>query len=314
MKFLFLIDEPKKISVQKDTSFALIEESFARGHEIFYLPRGEIRIENGLVFFKTIEIIPDRRKKDFLALGKTHVFSAKDIDVVFIRLEPPFHLEYLNYTWFLDIAKKNCFVVNDPSGVRSVNEKIWATWFSKLLPNTCITCSKENCLGFLEKEKEIIAKPLDGFGGSGVFKLKLGDTNSLVTLELLSKNFSEEIMLQSYVSAASSHGDKRILLLNGEILGSVLRVASSEDHRNNFFTGGKAEAAKITVRDKQIVAELSPYLKKLGLYFVGIDIIGEYLIEVNVTSPTGIQEASHFSNQNLSAKVIDFTEKQVKLK
>ena len=127
MKFLFLIDEPQKISVQKDTSFALIEESFVRGHEIFYLPRGEIRIENGLVFFKTIEIVPDRKKKDFLALGKTHVFSEKDIDVVFVRLDPPFNLEYLNYTWFLDIAKKNCFVVNDPSGVRSVNEKIWAT-------------------------------------------------------------------------------------------------------------------------------------------------------------------------------------------
>ena len=153
---------------------------------------------------------------------------------------------------------------------------------------------------------------MNGFGGSAVFKLKLGDTNSLVTLELLSKNFSEEIMLQSYVSAARTHGDKRILLLNGEILGSLLRVASSKDHRNNLFAGGRAEAAKITARDKQIVAELSPYLKKLGLYFVGIDIIGEYLIEVNVTSPTGIQEASSFANQNLSAKVIDFTKNAVK--
>ena len=131
-------------------------------------------------------------------------------------------------------------------------------------------------------------------------------------LEVLSKNFSEEIMLQNYLSAAKFHGDKRIILLEGNILGSVLRVSSVAEHRNNFFTGGKAEAAEITPRDKEIVATISPYLKKLGLYFVGIDVIGEHLIEVNVTSPTGIQEASHFSNQNLSTEVIKFVENKVK--
>ena len=312
MKFVFLIDDPKNISLQKDTSFALMEESFARGHEVLYLPRGEIRIENGVVFLRTYESTPDRSKKNFLALGKQKVFSATEIQAVFIRLEPPFHLEYLNHTWFLDLIKKDCFIMNDPTGIRSVNEKVWATRFPKLLPHTCITRKREDCLAFLKKKKEIIAKPLDGFGGSAVFKLKQGDSNVSVILEVLSKNFSEEIMLQNYLSAAKFHGDKRIILLEGNILGSVLRVSSVAEHRNNFFTGGKAEAAEITPRDKEIVATISPYLKKLGLYFVGIDVIGEHLIEVNVTSPTGIQEASHFSNQNLSTEVIKFVENKVK--
>ena len=192
-------------------------------------------------FLRTYESTPDRSKKNFLALGKQKVFSATEIQAVFIRLEPPFHLEYLNHTWFLDLIKKDCFIMNDPTGIRSVNEKVWATRFPKLLPHTCITRKREDCLAFLKKEKEIIAKPLDGFGGSAVFKLKQGDSNVSVILEVLSKNFSEEIMLQNYLSAAKFHGDKS----------------------NNFFTGGKAEAAEITPRDKEIVATISPYLKLL---------------------------------------------------
>ena len=308
MKFLFLIDNPLQMQTNKDTSFAFMEEAQSRSHDIYYLPRGGISFEKE-VSFCVLPTVVDRKKKDFIIFGKQKIFSAKQVDAIFIRLEPPFHTDYLQHTWLLDLAKKDCFIINDPQGVRNANEKLWALHFPELLPKTLVSRQKKNLFDFLEKQKTIIAKPLDGFGGSSIFKLTWKDTNTKVAIEVLSKNFTKEIMLQSYLPEAKN-GDKRILLLDGEVLGSVLRVSQGKEHRNNFFTGGIAKKTIITKKDQAIVSKIAPFLKKEGLYFIGIDILGETLIEINVTSPTGIQEAGFFMQKNLCAPIIDFVEKK----
>ena len=311
MKFLFLIDEPQKIKVAKDTSFAFMESAYLRKHQIYYLPRGGISLRNNKVYFRVKEATPNRAAKNFLKLGAEKIFTAEQVDAVFVRLEPPFSQDYLNHTWLLDLAKKSCFIINDPSGIRAANEKIWASQFADLIPKTIISRHYQDCYDFLKDQKIAIAKPLDGFGGSSIFLLKVEDSNSKVALEVISKNFTEEIMLQTYLPEAKKE-DKRILLLNGEILGSFVKINSSTDHRNNLAAGGKAEITKVTASDKKIAKRLSPFLKKFGLYFVGLDVIGSCLIEVNVTSPTGIQEASRLTGNNLAAEVLKFVENKVK--
>jgi glutathione synthase len=309
LKFLFLVDNPQQIQVAKDTSFAFMESAQALGHKIYYLPRGGIFFQKE-VLFSAFEIKVARTKKQFIAFGKQQVFTAKEVNAVFIRLEPPFNEDYLQHTWLLDLAKKDCFIINDPQGIRNANEKLWALRFPELLPKTVVARQKEVLWSFLQDQKHIIAKPIDGFGGSAIFKLRIKDSNAMVALEVLSHNFTREIMLQTYIEEAKL-GDKRILLLNGEILGAVLRVQKKGEHRNNFFAGATATQAKITKKDQEIVSQLAPYLRQEGLYFTGIDILGESLIEVNVTSPTCIQEASFFTKKDLSASVINFIKNRV---
>ena len=312
MKFLFFVDAPEKIQIAKDTSFAFMEESQRRGHEIYCLKRGGVIYQEGKIFFRICPIKVDRKKVHFIEFGILKTISAQEADAVFIRLEPPFHTDYLTQTWLLDLAAKDCFIIPSPQGIRNSNEKISAMRFSHLQPATLVAKSEEVLLHFLQAKKKIIAKPLDAFGGSSIFALNVSDSNAKVILEVLSANFSKEIILQEYIPAAKK-GDKRILLLNGEILGAVLRVPKKGEHRANFFAGGTAQETNITEQDKKIVAEIAPYLKKENLYFSGIDILGDYLIEINVTSPTCIQEASFFAKDNLSAKVLDFVEKKVKM-
>ena len=311
MKFLFLMDPPNTVNIKKDTSFAFMEGAQARGHEIYYLPKGGITLNQGVVEFKATPVTAQRVPAEPLLLGQSSTLTDADVDAIFIRPDPPFDPEYLMNTWLLDHVTERVVVVNDPSGVRTVNEKVWATQFTELIPRTVVTRHKSDFLQFLEQEGEVIVKPTDGHGGTAVFRVRKGDLNANVTFEVLSQNERVEVIVQEYLPDASV-GDKRILLLNGELLGAVLRVHSADDHRNNFFAGGHAEAAVVTEREMTIIQTLKPHLKRLGLYFVGIDVIGERLVEVNVTSPTGIQEASDFANERLDDKVIAFVEQLVR--
>ena len=310
MKFLFLMDPPSTVNIKKDTSFAFMEGAQARGHELYYLPKGGITLNQGRVEFLVFPVTAQRVPEKPLVLQEAQTLTDEEIDAIFIRPDPPFDPEYLMNTWLLDHCANSVVVVNEPSGVRTVNEKVWATQFTELIPRTMVTRHKSDFLRFLEAEGEVIAKPTDGHGGAAVFRVRQGDLNANVTFEVLSHNESVEVIVQEYLPEASV-GDKRILLLNGELLGAVLRVHSADDHRNNFFAGGHAEAAIVTEREKMIIETLKPHLRRLGLHFVGIDVIGERLVEVNVTSPTGIQEASDFANERLDDKVIAFVEKLV---
>ena len=307
MKMLFLMDPPETVDIKKDTSFAFMEVCHARGHEVYYLPKGGITLDRGDVLFDVTEVTPQRVPSQPYVSGESTRLSDADADALFIRPDPPFDEEYLVNTWLLDHATERCVVVNNPAGVRTVNEKLWATRFVDFIPRTLITRRQADYAEFLARERQVIVKPTNGHGGKSVFRVQDGDLNANVVFETLSDMGRVEVVVQEYLPAATE-GDKRILLLNGELLGAVLRVHGEDDHRNNFFAGGRAVEASITDRERRIIAAVGPELVKLGLWFVGIDIIGDTLVEVNVTSPTGIQEASEFAERNLSEDVVEFVE------
>lgn len=311
MKFVFLMDPLETVIFEKDTTFALMLGAKAAGHDVYYLPSNGITLKNGKITFHAIKVIPQRIKNKPFVIKQKLDLPAETVDAVFVRTDPPFDDEYLMHTWLLDRLPSKVVVFNSARGIRAVNEKVWATQFTDLLPPTIVSRNRTELLKFIAKEKDVVAKPTNGHGGRAVFRIKLGDTNTNVILETLSAKFSTEIIMQKYVPAAKK-GDKRILLLNGEPLGAVLRVHAKDDHRNNFFSGGKAFPAKITARDQEVIGVLRPHLRELGLYFVGIDMLGDYLTEVNVTSPTCLQEMNHFSGQHLENKVIAFVETLVR--
>lgn len=312
MNFLFLMNPLSSVAMMKDTSFAFMLGAQKAGHDIYYLPLDGISKSEGCFRFSVQKVKAQSVESDPFVIEDELTLDDQDVDAIFIRTDPPFDADYLMKTWLLDQVKTKIFVLNDPTGIRTVNEKVWANQFTDLVPPTCVTRQQAQYKQFLETQQHIVAKPTDGFGGQKVFQVKVDDPNRNVIFETLTENGKCDVILQRYVPEASM-GDKRILLLNGEILGAVLRVHSGDDPRNNFFSGGKPVATTITEREKLVVETLRPYLIKLGLYFVGIDMMGDYLIEVNVTSPTCLQEINRIQNAYLEDDVIRFVEKQVLL-
>lgn len=312
MKFLFLMDPLETVVMIKDTSFIFMLGAYRRDHDVYYLPKDGITKVDGKLRFAVQKVAPQQVESSPFIVEDQLTLTEDDIDAVFIRTDPPFDYDYLMKTWLLDSIKSRVFVINNPTGIRTVNEKIWATQFTDLIPPTCVTRSQKEYLAFLDEHTHIVGKPTDGFGGQSVFQVKTGDPNTNVIFETLTNHGKRDVILQKFVPEAKD-GDKRILLLNGEILGAVLRVHGGDDPRNNFYAGGKPVATEITDRDRQIVEVLRPKLLALGLYFVGIDVISDYLIEVNVTSPTCVQEANRLLDKNLEDNVIAFVEKQVEM-
>jgi len=305
------MDPLETINYKKDTTFMLMLGAHARGHEVYYLPEDGISLMEGKTYFHVIKVTPQAIEHLPFKEEHTSHLSQDEINAVFIRTDPPVDERYLMNTWLLDHLPKHIAVINDPSGIRTVNEKVWVSQFKNITPPTIISANKGDLLSFIARHKNIIAKPTNAFGGQSVFHIEKGSTNTNVILETLTERFNKAIVVQKYVPEAKN-GDKRILLLNGKILGAVLRMHGDGEHRNNFYAGGKPMPAKITANDKKIANILKPHLQKLGLYFVGIDMLGDYLIEVNVTSPTCLQEMNRLYNVKLEEKVIDFVEKLVK--
>lgn len=311
MNFVFLMDPLDTVIMEKDTSFIFMFGAHNRHHKVFYLGNGGITKDGAKILFHVTEVVPQKNTKKPFQIKSEQILTEDQVDAVFIRTDPPFDQNYLHNTWMLDLLPESIPVINAPSGVRTVNEKIWVTRFPELIPPTFVGRNREDVFKFINREEDIVVKPTDGHGGKSIFHVRKGERNANVILETMTDHWKRDVILQAYI--ADSHlGDKRILLLNGEILGAVLRVHSKDDHRNNFFAGGKAEATTVTAKDKEIVKKLKPYLQKLGLYFVGIDVMGGYLTEVNVTSPTCLQEMNFLYNQSLEEKVILFVEKLVK--
>jgi glutathione synthase len=308
MKFLFLMAPLQSVIFEKDTTFILMLSAHARGHEVYYLPEDGISFVEGKVYFHVTKVIPQLLAHLPFKEEYTVRLSQDDIHAVFIRPDPPVDERYLMNTWLLDHLPRHIAVINNPCGIRTVNEKVWVSQFKNITPPTIISANKEDLLRFIAKHKNIIAKPTNAFGGTGVFHIKKGNTNTKVILETLTGRYNQAIVVQKYIPE-SKNGDKRILLLDGKILGALLRVHEAGEHRNNFFAGGKPMPATVNAKDKKIVGILKPHLQKLGLYFVGIDILGNYLIEVNVTSPTCLQEMNRLYNVKLEEKIIDFVER-----
>ncbi len=311
MKFLFLMDPLETVHPHKDTSYALMIGASRRGHDVFYLAADGITLLDSRLHFDAEEVVPTPGEPELFSRKEEKRLEGGEVDAVFIRTDPPFDAPYLTRTLLLDQAPPNLYVINSPSGVRTVNEKIWALQFTGLVPPTLVTQSLSRARDFLAEHGKAAAKPTDGFGGKGVFILQDGDPNTNVIFESLTQGGKKAMIVQKYIPEAAA-GDKRILLLNGEPLGCLLRLHGADDHRNNFFAGGSAHPAEVTVVDRKIIDTLAPHLRNLGLGFVGIDVIGDCLIEVNVTSPTCLQEMNRLYDVQLEDRVIEFVEKEVR--
>lgn len=301
---LFLMDPLESINAHHDTSFLLMSEHISQGDNVFYLSKFGISFVIDHYEFTVTQIIPDISQNPPFQILKHITLHEKDVSALWIRTDPPFDESYLTHTWQLSHLEGKFPILNSPTGIRTVNEKIWAAGnCQKWTPRTVMTRQKSVFLSALAQFKIAIIKPTSGFGGSGIFKTHPLDPNRNVIFETLSQNGQKDVIIQEFLDSADK-GDKRILLLNGEILGAVLRVHNSDDFRNNFAAGGSCIKTSITPTEEAIVAELKQTLLELKLFFVGIDIIGDKLIEVNVTSPTCLVELKMLENSFVERTVI----------
>ena len=309
--WVFLIDPLESINPKKDTSFIIMYEAYQKGKNIFFLDKNKISYQEGKFSFTVQKLIPQKNLLLPFITEETRTLFDNEVSVIFLRLEPPFDNQYLEITYLLEKLENKIPVLNSPKAIRSINEKIWISSYVDITPKTLITSEKQKYLQFLSQHKEIILKPTNSFGGQGIFKTSIDDSNKKVIFEQLSKNETQFVIVQEFL-LNSNKGDKRVLLLEGEVLGTILRLNKDKsEHRNNFFSGGNAYQTTLTPQEKKIIKTISPLIKKFDLFFVGIDIIDEKLIEVNVTCPTCLQEMNHIYKKNLTKKIIHATEQKI---
>jgi glutathione synthase len=301
------MDPVESINVDTDSSFALGLEAQRRGHALFhYLPR-DLTFRQGRVVAKTRPLEFRREKGKHAKLGAPQLIDLATLDIVLMRQDPPFDMAYVTATHLLELVHPGTLVVNDPVQVRNAPEKLFVTRFEGLMPPTMITSDKEQILEFRAEHKHIVLKPLFGNGGTDVFHVKPDDENLAALLEMFSQRYREPIVVQRYLPEVRE-GDKRIILIEGEPVGALLRVPPPGEARANLHAGGTAFPTPIEIRDRDICEAIGPALKERGLVFVGIDVIGGFLTEINVTSPTGIQEIDRFDNVSLASNVWDAIE------
>jgi len=311
-KFAFVMDPLEAVLPDKDTTFVFMLEALRRGHELYHLGLKQLHTRGHQAFAQARRCEVMRATPHFRFLDNGAQYPLEAFDAIFMRKDPPADDAYLYATMILSLAdRQRTFVLNEPAGLREANEKLYALNFPGAIPPTIVTYEIPRLKRFMEEQGgEMIVKPLDGHGGEGVFHARAGDRNLNAILEAVTRFESRPIMGQRYIPEIRS-GDKRLIVLNGEPLGGTLRVPREDEHRGNIHVGGNCVKADITARDREICRMLRPRLERDGLYFVGLDIIGDYLTEVNVTSPTGVQEIDQLDGANLEAKVIDFVESRV---
>ncbi len=315
MKFLFVMDPIEHVLPDKDTTFVFMLEAQKRGHEIFYTLIDDLYIRAGTPRAKVWDVAVRQPTEDDSShgiIGDHREVDLDSFDAIFMRKDPPFDMRFFYSTHVLGLVDcDKCLVVNRPSGLRDANEKLYALHFPSVIPETLVTCNMARLKDFVtEMGGEAIIKPLDGAGGAGIFHLRTDDRNLNSILEYATDEGRRTIMAQRYVPEVRT-GDKRLIVLDGEPLGAVLRVPRHDDTRSNIHVGGTVEKVAVTDRDREIVSVLAPRLRQDGLYFVGLDIIGDWLTEVNVTSPTGVQEINVLDDVHLETNVIDFVEQRV---
>lgn len=311
LKIGVVMDPVDKIDIDKDTTFVLMLEAQQRGHEIYFMELADLFVRGGTpqARYRRLELA---RATPHYRLGRFKSGALNDFDSVWMRKDPPFDMKFFFATHLLSlIDQSKCFVMNDPKGLREANEKLYALRFAEQIPQSLVASDMERLKMFMaELGGEMIIKPLDGSGGSGVFYLRDQDRNTNAILEAATDNGRRLVMAQRYLPEIRQ-GDKRIIVLNGEPLGAVLRVPLESETRGNIHVGGRCVKTAVTERDQEICMALAPMLRSDGLYFVGLDVIGNYLTEVNVTSPTGIQEVNALNGVRLESQVVDFVEQEV---
>ena len=322
MKIAFIIDPIAKLDPTHDTSVALMEAAQTLGHEVWVTQAPYLSVVGGeawavlqQVQLKLVELVEGRWVVDQLWYQVSDGVrrSLNEMDAVFMRTDPPVTIPYLYATYILDATNQDTLVVNSPRGLRAANEKMYALQFQSVIPETIVSQDKKVIQEFVEAQGAGVIKPLGGKAGEGILLVEGGDRNFNSLIEISTKQGREPVMVQTYLPAAKE-GDKRIILLDGEPIGAVNRIPTGKEFRGNMAVGGVAAKVDITSRDWEICQAVAPKLREDGLYFVGIDIIGGYLTEVNVTSPTGIREIDRFNNTRLGKPVIEWVEKQLSRK
>jgi len=301
------MDPIESIDIDADSTFALALEAQARGHALFHYLPNHLVLREGRVRAKVSALSVKRERHAHYQLGTPELLDLASLDVILMRQDPPFDMSYITATHLLEHLHPQTLVVNDPVHVRNAPEKLYVTHFQQLMPPTVIASDRDQILEFRAEHGDIIIKPLFGNGGAGVFHITREDENLNALLEMFTQLYREPVIAQRYLPEIRN-GDKRIILIDGEPAGAINRVPPKGEARSNLHVGGKAMPSTLTSRDREICEAIGPALKEKGLIFVGIDVIGDYLTEINVTSPTGIQQIDSFDNVNLSARIWDSIE------
>ena len=320
MKLAFIIDPIAKLDPGHDSSVAMMEAAQLLGHQVWITQANRLSIVGGKAwgYLQAVSLEPVKLVDEhYLTEAEWYqiqdeVFTClEEMDAVFMRTDPPVTVPYLYTTYILDLIDRHkTLVINSPGGLRNANEKVYALQFTSVIPDTIVSQDKLVIAKFVEDRKSAVLKPLGGKGGEGILFLEAGDRNFNSIVEVSTHQGQEPVMVQEYLHAAKE-GDKRIIMLDGEPIGAVNRVPSGNEFRGNMAVGGKAVKVDITEREKEICAVVAPQLKADNLYFVGIDVIGGYLTEVNVTSPTGIREIDRLNGVSLGKQVIEWLENKI---
>ena len=304
------MDPMETVNIDGDSTFVLALEAQARGHQLYhYLPQ-DMALNHKRVVAHARPLSVRRKLGDHFTFGAAEWMDLSKADVVLMRQDPPFDMAYITATHLLEHIHPETLVVNDPASVRNAPEKLFVTHFPEFMPPTVITSNRHQIIEFRAEHKDIIVKPLFGNGGSGVFHITEGDENLNSLLETFTQLYREPIIVQRYMPAVRQ-GDKRIILIDGKAAGAVNRVPAAGESRSNMHVGGKPVQSKLTKREEEICEAIGPALKERGLIFVGIDVIGDYMTEINVTSPTGLQEINRFDGTRLEADIWDAIESRL---
>jgi glutathione synthase len=302
LKVALQMDPIGGVNIDADSTFRLAEEAQARGHELFYYTPDKLAFQEGRVTARGRPVTVRRVQGDHVSYGDEAEVDLAEFDVVWLRQDPPFDMGYITTTHLLDMIHPGTLVVNDPFWVRNFPEKLLVLRFPELTPPTTIARDLATLRAFKERHGEIILKPLYGNGGAGVFRLGEADRNMASLHELFASINREPLIVQKFLPAVTK-GDKRIILVDGEPVGAINRVPAAGEVRSNMHVGGRPEKVGLTERDREICAAIGPTLREHGQIFVGIDVIGDWLTEINVTSPTGIQELERFDGINVAARI-----------
>ena len=302
LKVAFQMDPIQSVNINGDSTFRLAEEAQARGHSMFFYTPDKLSWQEGRVTARGRPFTVKRVQGDHVTFGDETEIDLASQDVIWLRQDPPFDMAYITTTHVLEHVQPGTLVVNDPASVRNAPEKLLVLNFPDLTPPTMIARDLAAIRAFRARHGDIILKPLYGNGGAGVFRLDPGDRNLNALHELFTGISREPLIAQKYIPAVTK-GDKRIILVDGEPVGAINRIPAEGETRSNLHVGGRAEKVALTARDLEICAAIGPTLKERGLIFVGIDVIGEWLTEINVTSPTGMQELERFNGENIAAKI-----------
>ena len=311
LKIALQMDPLEKLDLKGDSTFILGLEAIKRGFELYFYSPSDLIYKNNMVYAKAriLDLALENGKETF-NYGNTKVLKLSSLDVVLMRQDPPFNMSYITATHILEKIASQTLILNNPFHVRNAPEKIFVTEFSNYMPETLITREINEIIKFKNKNKNIIIKPLYGNGGEGVFYIKDNDSNFNVIIENFLTSNEEQFIIQSYIPEVKK-GDKRIILIDGEVVGAINRIPAKNENRSNMHVGGKPIKTSLNKNDKLICETISPHLKAKGLFFVGIDVIGNYLTEINVTSPTGIREINRLNKINIEKIFWDKTLKKL---